>query len=157
QIRVPTLIVHSRDHMLYRIGHARYLAEAIAGARYCEIPSADHWPLNDALYAEIEEFVTGVRPAPEPDRVLATLLVTDLVGSTEKAAALGDHGWRNVLDAHDRIQRECVTTHRGRIVDWAGDGVLATFDGPARAIRCALAVRAALRPLNLELRAGVHT
>lgn len=157
QIQVPTLIMHSKDHLLYRPDHSHYLAERIAGARYCELPGADHWPLSDALYAEIEEFVTGVRPAPEPDRILATLLFTDLVGSTEKAAALGDRVWRNVLDAHDRIQRECVAAHRGRILNWAGDGVLATFDAPARAIRCAMAVRTALRPLGLELRAGVHT
>jgi len=156
EIEAPTLIVHSRDHLLYRPDHARYLAEHIAHTRYCELPGADHWPLGDTLYAEVEEFVTGMRPAPEPDRVLATVLFTDLVGSTVRAATLGDHGWRRLLDAHDRIQRETVAAHRGRIVDWAGDGVFATFDGPARAIRCAAAVRAALRPLGLELRAGVH-
>jgi class 3 adenylate cyclase len=157
QIKAPTLIMHSKDHVLYRADHARYLAEHIAGARYCELPGADHWPMADALYAEIEEFVTGVRPAPESDRVLATLLFTDLIGSTEKAAELGDRGWRNVLDTHDRIQRQCVAVHRGRIANWSGDGVLAVFDAPARAIRCAIAIRDALRPFGLELRAGVHT
>jgi class 3 adenylate cyclase len=157
RISAPTLLLHSRDHLLYRPAHSQWLAEHIAGARYVELPGADHWPLGDELYAEIEEFVTGVRPEPEVDRVLATLLFTDLVGSTEKAVALGDHKWRNLLDAHDRIQREQVAAHRGRIIDWAGDGVLSAFDAPARAIRCAVAVRNALRPLGLEIRAGVHT
>ena len=156
QIKAPTLIVHSKNHLLYRPGHARYLAERIAGARDLEMPGADHWLLADALYAEIEEFITGVRPAPEPDRILATLLFTDLVGSTEKVAAMGDRGWRKLLDAHDRVHRECVASHRGRIVNWTGDGALATFDAPTRAIRCALAIHAALLPLGLELRAGMH-
>lgn len=157
QIKVPTLVVHSKDHMIYRTDHARYLAERISGSRYCELPGSDHWPLSDSLYAEIEEFVTGQRPAPEPDRILATLLFTDIVGSTEKVVAMGDQGWRNVLDAHDRILRDCVAAHGGRIANWAGDGVLATFDAPTRAIRCAIALRTAMQPLGLELRAGVHT
>jgi class 3 adenylate cyclase len=157
RIRAPTLIVHSIDHALYRLDHARYLCEHIANARLRELPGADHWPLGDALPAEIEEFITGVRPAPEPDRMLTTLLFTDIVDSTTKAAALGDHAWRSLLDTHDRIQRECVAAHGGRIVDWAGDGVFATFDSPVRALRCATALRSALRPLHIELRAGVHT
>lgn len=157
QIRTPTLALHSKHHLLYRPDLSRFLVEHIAGARYCELPGADHWPLGDELYAEIEEFVTGARPAPEPERILTTLLFTDLVGSTEKAEAMGDRAWRNVLDAHNRILQECVAGHRGRIMNWAGDGMVATFDGPARAIRCAIAARAALKPLGLELRAGVHT
>jgi class 3 adenylate cyclase len=157
QIKVPTLIVHSKDHMLFRADHARYLNECIAGSRYCELPGSDHWPLSDLLYAEIEEFVTGQRPAPEPERILATLLFTDIVGSTEKVTAIGDSGWRNVLDAHDCILRDCVARYGGRIANWAGDGVLATFNTPTRAIRCAMALHTAIQPLGLELRAGVHT
>jgi class 3 adenylate cyclase/pimeloyl-ACP methyl ester carboxylesterase len=157
KIRAPTLLLHSKYHLLYRPDHSRYLAEHIAGARYVELPGADHWPLGEELYADIEEFVTGKRPVPEPERILATLLFTDLVGSTQKAEAMGDKLWRNLLDSHDRILRDCVATHRGQVMNWAGDGMVAKFDGPARAIRCAIAARQALQRLGLEIRAGVHT
>jgi class 3 adenylate cyclase len=157
RITVPTLLLHSKDHLLYRPALSQYLAEHIAGAVYREVPGTDHWPIGEDVWSSIQEFITGERPAPEMERELMTLLFTDLVGSTEKAATLGDHAWRNVLASHNRIQKEQVAAHRGRIIDWAGDGVLATFDAPARAIRCAVAVRAALRPLGLDIRAGVHT
>ena len=156
-IKVPTLLLHSKYHLLYRPDLSRFLAEQIAGSRYVELPGADHWPLGEELYVEIEEFVTGKRPAPEPERILATLLFTDLVGSTQRAEVMGDRLWRNLLDSHDRILRECVANHRGQVMNWAGDGMVAKFDGPARAVRCAIAARAALQRLGLEVRAGVHT
>ena len=106
---------------------------------------------------EIEEFLTGERPVPEIDRVLATVLFTDIVGSTERAAALGDHAWRSLLDAHHEVARRELERHRGREVEFVGDGLLATFDGPARAIRCACAIAEGVRALGVEIRAGLHT
>ena len=111
----------------------------------------------DEIVDEIEEFLTGVRPAPSPDRVLATVLFTDLVGSTARAQALGDAAWASVLASHNEAVRRELTRFSGEEIDTAGDGFLAAFDGPARAIRCALAIREALRPLGLDVRAGVHT
>jgi class 3 adenylate cyclase len=109
------------------------------------------------MLGEIEEFLTGVRPLPEVDRVLATVLFTDIVGSTERAAALGDRAWRELLDAHHDVARREIARHRGRLVELVGDGLLATFDGPARAIRCAGAIRDGVRRLGLDVRAGLHT
>ena len=124
-----------------------------------ELEGDTHFPWVDAdqILDEIEEFLTGVRRGPEPDRVLATVLFTDLVGSTERAAELGDRRWRAVLEKHHDVVRRELARWRGREVDTAGDGFLATFDGPARAIRCARGIVAAVRALGFEIRAGVHT
>jgi class 3 adenylate cyclase len=132
----------------------------IPGARFVELPGHDHLPWvgdQDAVLDEVEEFLTGARRGPEPDRVLTTVLFTDVVASTERAAEMGDRAWRELLDDHHRAVREALERFRGHEVDTAGDGFLATFDGPARAIRCALSVVQALRGLSLEIRAGVHT
>ncbi len=159
-IRVPTLILHSVGDQVCHVENARYLARTIPGARYVELPGADHVmyaELADLALAEIREFLTGVREGPEPDRVLATVLFTDLVGSTERAAELGDRRWRELLEAHHAAVRRDLERFGGREIDTAGDGFLAGFDGPARAIRCARAVVDAVSALGLEVRAGVHT
>jgi pimeloyl-ACP methyl ester carboxylesterase len=159
-VAVPTLVVHAAGDRLVPAEHGRYIAEHIPGARYVELPGRDHWPFwgnADALLDEVQEFLTGVRPGPEPDRVLATVLFTDLVGSTERAAALGDRGWRDLLERYHAVARRQLERFRGREVDTAGDGMFATFDGPARAIRCASAIAAAALPLGVEVRAGLHT
>ena len=140
-IRVPTLILFRRDTVGRPLETARYLASRIQGAKLVELPGVDlaHWyGDSDGFADEIEEFITGVRHAPESDRVLATLLFTDIVGSTERAADLGDRRWAELLDAHhDAVRRE-LDRYRGREIETAGDGFLATFDGPARAVRCAM-------------------
>lgn len=159
-IRVPTLVVHRADATLVPPGHGRYLAERIADARYVELPGEDVliWAGDqDGLVAEIQEFITGERPALEPDRVLATVLFTDIVGSTDRASELGDRRWRGVLDEHNRIVRRQLERFQGREVKATGDGFLAIFDGSARAIRCAEAIRDAVRALEIEVRAGLHT
>jgi class 3 adenylate cyclase len=159
-IRVPTLIVHRTGDRMARAGQARYMAEQIPGAKYVELPGDDHIPWvgdADAIVDEVEEFLTGARPGAEPDRVLATVLFTDVVGSTERAAELGDRRWRDLLDSHHAVVRKELSRFRGREVSTAGDGFLATFDGPARAIRCAGAITEAVKPLGLEVRAGLHT
>jgi class 3 adenylate cyclase len=159
-VRVPTLILHAVGDPICHVENARFLARNIPGARYRELPGADHPPWGDqadVVLAEIREFLTGVREAPEPDRVLATVLFTDLVGSTERARELGDRRWREVLELHhDAVRRE-LARFRGREIDTAGDGFLAAFDGPARAIRCARAVVEGADTLGLGMRAGVHT
>jgi pimeloyl-ACP methyl ester carboxylesterase len=140
-IHVPTLILHRQADQVIPVEHARYLAGQIPNARLVELPGDDHlvWVGDaDAVLAEVEEFRTGTRPPPEPDRVLATVLFTDLVDSTAKAAALGDRRWRAQLDAYQGLVRGELTRQRGREIDTAGDGFFAVFDGPARAIRCAL-------------------
>jgi len=142
------------------VEEARWIAGQIAGAKYVELPGDDHlvWIGDtDALLDEVEEFLTGVRPRPEPDRLLATVLFTDIVGSTEKAAALGDRRWRELLEEHHGLVRRELDRFRGREIDTAGDGFFASFDGPARAVRCACAIREALKELGLEVRAGLHT
>jgi class 3 adenylate cyclase len=159
-ISVPTVVMHRTGDLDANVEEGRYIACRIPNARFVEFPGADHswWTQDrDAILDEIEELVTGMRPAPEPNRVLATVLFTDIVGSTERAAALGDRRWRELLSGHDAAVRRELERFRGREVDTAGDGFLATFDGPGRAVRCAVAVRDALRLLGLELRAGVHT
>jgi pimeloyl-ACP methyl ester carboxylesterase len=159
-ISVPTLIVHRTGDRVMNTEEARYMAERIAGARLALLPGDDHLPWvadQDDVLDEIEEFVTGTRPVHEPDRVLATVLFTDIVGSTERAAHLGDRRWGQVLQEHHHTIRRELDRYRGREVDTAGDGFLATFDGPARAIRCARAMCDALRTLGLEIRAGIHT
>jgi class 3 adenylate cyclase len=154
------LILHSIGDRALDVRGSRYMAERIAGAKLVELPGGDHVPWGedaDAIVDEIEEFLTGVRHGPEPDRVLATILFTDIVGSTERAAALGDRRWRDLLEGHHEVVRRELGRFRGREIDTAGDGFLATFDGPARGVRCARAVSEAVRPLGIEVRAGLHT
>ena len=159
-IRVPTILIYRTDDADVHVDEGRYIAERIPGARFVEVPGADHsmWTGDaTAILDEIEEFLTGVRRGPEPDRVLATVLFTDVVGSTELATRLGDRAWRDLLGRHHAAVRRELGRWRGREVDTAGDGFLATFDGPARAIRCAAAVVDAIRGFGMEIRAGVHT
>jgi pimeloyl-ACP methyl ester carboxylesterase len=159
-ISVPTLILHRTGDRLTRIEGARYLATRIPGAKYIELPGDDHLPWlgeADALVAEIQEFLTGVRPEAEVDRVLATVMFTDIVGSTERAAALGDARWRDLLTSFHELVRRETTRFRARIIDTAGDGVLGSFDGPARAIRCASAIRTGANALGIKVRSGLHT
>ncbi|MGI8554289.1 MAG: adenylate/guanylate cyclase domain-containing protein [Dehalococcoidia bacterium] len=159
-IRVPTIILHRADDRSISVEEGRYLAAEIPGAKSVELPGCDHLDSTgdaDAILDEVEEFLTGMRHAPEPDRVLATLLFTDIVGSTERVVALGDHRWRELKEQHYTLVRRELARYRGQEVDTAGDGFFATFDGPARAVRCAVAVRDAVRSLGLEIRAGVHT
>jgi class 3 adenylate cyclase len=159
-IRVPTLVLHRAGNRFIGVEHGRYLTSHIANARFVEVPGDDHLfhvGETELMLGEIEEFLTGVRSVPDVDRVLATVLFTDIVGSTERLAALGDRAWRALLDAHHDVVRRELARHRGREVEFAGDGMLATFDGPARAIRCACAIAAAVRPLGIEIRAGLHT
>ena len=159
-IRVPTLVIHRSGDRVIPVESGRYLAEHIPDAKYVEVPGHDHFPFvgdMDAIVDEIEEFLTGSRRAREPDRVLATVLFTDIVGSTERATELGDRRWRELLDEHHRLVRAELERARGKEIRISGDGFLATFDGPARAIRCACAIRDAVRGLGLEVRAGLHT
>lgn len=158
-IHVPTLIVHTADDEICHVGNARWLAANLPGARYVELPGADHVPWWDPepTLAEIREALTGAREAEEPDRVLASVLFTDIVASTRRMSQLGDDRWRDVLEQHHAIVRTELERYRGREVDTMGDGFLAVFDGPARAIRAARAIVAAVRVLGLEIRAGVHT
>jgi class 3 adenylate cyclase len=161
-IDVPTLIIHRRDVVapFLEVGHGRYLGEHIPGAKYVELPGADavYW-VGDTrdLLDEIEEFVTGARGGSGTERVLATILFTDIVGSTDRAAQLGDGRWRDLLDRHDRRVRTQIGRFRGHEVNTAGDGFLATFDSPSRAIECARAIRESLQPLGIDIRAGIHT
>jgi class 3 adenylate cyclase len=159
-VRVPTLVVQRRDDAFVRREHGRYLAEHIPAARLVELPGSDYLYFvgdSEALLDEIQEFLTGVREAPEPDRVLATVMFTDIVGSTEQAASLGDRAWRDLVERHHATVRHQLNRFRGREVDTAGDGFFATFDGPARAIRCAEAIRDAVRELGIDVRIGLHT
>ncbi|HEY7732740.1 MAG TPA: adenylate/guanylate cyclase domain-containing protein [Gaiellaceae bacterium] len=157
---LPVRVVHAAGDLLVDAGHSRYLAERVRGATLVELPGADHWPFADnadALVAEVEELVTGSRSLPEPDRVLTTLMFTDVVGSTELAASLGDRRWAEVLEDHRALLRREVERFGGREVDIVGDGSLARFDAPTRAIQCAMAARDAVRALGIDLRAGIHT
>ena len=159
-ISVPTLVVQLSDDPITPPPAGRYLAEHIADAVYRELPGTDHIIFSqngDAVVDEIEEFLTGARRSAELDRVLATLLFTDIVGSTARAAELGDRRWRELLDEHDAIVRRQLDRFGGREIDTAGDGFFAAFDGPGKAIRCAGAIGEALAPLDLRVRAGVHT
>ena len=159
-ISVPTLVLHRRDDKAIDIRHSRYMAEHIPGARYVELEGRDNLLVvgdSEQVLAEIERFLTGTHTPPEPDRVLATVMFTDIVGSTETAARLGDRAWRELLARHDELSRAQLARYRGRAVKSLGDGFLATFDGPARAIRCALELRDSVRELGVELRAGLHT
>jgi pimeloyl-ACP methyl ester carboxylesterase len=157
-IRVPTLVLHRADEVLAQASH--YVGERIPGARIVELPGSDHMPWlgdQDGPLDEIEEFLTGVRPHPALDRVLATVLFTDIVGSTELAADLGDRRWRELLEQHNTLVRLQLERFRGRELSTAGDGFLATFDGPARAIACAVSIRDRARALGLQIRFGLHT
>jgi class 3 adenylate cyclase len=159
-IRVPTLILHRTGDRDANVEEGRWIASRISGARFVELPGYDHLPWvgdQDALLDEVEEFLTGVRRGPDPNRILATVLFTDIAGSTELAARLGDRAWRELLEMHHLLVRKELVRFRGREVDTAGDGFLALFDGPTRAMRCALAIRDAVRHLGMEIRAGVHT
>jgi len=159
-VQVPTLVLHARGDAFVRAEHGRYLAEHIPGAGYVEVDSADHLPYlaaGDAIVAETREFLTGVREPAEPDRVLATVLFSDIVSSTEQASTVGDRRWRDTLDAHDAAVRRQLERFRGREVKSTGDGFLATFDGPARAIRCGWAIREATRAAGVDVRVGLHT
>jgi class 3 adenylate cyclase len=159
-IRVPTLVLHRKNDSFIKIEHSRYIAERIPGARYVELDGTDNmFSVGDteALIGEIEEHLTGARHAREPDRMLATVMFTDIVDSTRRAAEMGDRSWRFLLERHDALFRQALERHRGREVKRTGDGFLATFDGPARAIRCAASVAEAMGSLGLEVRAGLHT
>jgi pimeloyl-ACP methyl ester carboxylesterase len=159
-IRVPTLVLHQSDDAAVPPDSDRYMAQNIPGARYVEMPGTHHWPWmgdSEALLGEVQEFLTGVRPAPEPDRVLATVLFTDIVASTERAVKVGDRRWRDLLDSYYALARRDLGRFRGREIKTTGDGFLATFDGPARGIRCACAISDEAGRLGLPIRAGLHT
>jgi class 3 adenylate cyclase len=158
-VQAPTLLLHRRGDFV-PIEGARYMAERIPGARMIEMEGEDHWPWiddPDEVCDHIEEFVTGARRVPEPDRMLATVLFTDIVASTERAAEIGDRRWRELLEAHEESFRRELERQGGQEVKTTGDGFLATFDGPARAIRCAKAAASAIRALGINIRAGIHT
>jgi class 3 adenylate cyclase len=159
-IDVPALVLHRTDDAVVRAAQGKFLADQIPNARFVGVPGGDHliWTEDqDSLLDEIEEFLTGSRRAHEPERALATVLFTDIVSSTETAARLGDRRWRDLLERHDAIVRRQLAVHRGREVKTMGDGFLATFDGPARAIRCAGTISEAVHEIELEVRAGIHT
>jgi class 3 adenylate cyclase/esterase/lipase len=158
-IRVPSLVLHRTGDPRVNVEAGRYLANHIPGAKYVELPGEDHVPfdITDLLVDEVEEFLTGSRSEVEVDRVLATVLFTDIVDSTKRAAELGDRQWRALLDRHDAAARSQIGRFRGHEVKSLGDGFLATFDGPARAVRCAAAIAGSVQPLGLTVRSGLHT
>lgn len=159
-IRVPTLVLHRTGDRRIEIGGGRYLAERIPNARFVELPGADHlvWVGDaDAVVNEVEEFLTGARHTAEPTRILATVLFTDMVESTSRAVQLGDARWRALISDHDRLVRGELARFRGREIDRRGDGFLAIFDGPARAIRCAFSIVDRVHELGIQVRAGLHT
>jgi class 3 adenylate cyclase len=158
-INVPTLVLHRAGNLHYRAPMGRYLAEHIPGATYVELPGADWYPPfvdADPVLDRIEEFLTGDRPEPADDRILATVLFTDIVASTDAAARLGDRRWLDLKDAHDALVRAQLERYRGKEMATTGDGFLAIFDGPARAVRCAWETASAVRTLGIEIRAGLH-
>jgi pimeloyl-ACP methyl ester carboxylesterase len=159
-ISVPTLVLHRTGDLDANIEEGRWIASQIPGAKLVELPGNDHLPWvgdQDSVLDEVERFLTGRLAPAEPDRVLATILVTDIVGSTERASKLGDRAWAGLLDRHHAIVREQLQAFRGEEVDTAGDGFLATFDGPGRAIRAAVAIRDGLRESGIPVRCGLHT
>jgi class 3 adenylate cyclase len=159
-VRVPTLVLHHRDDPFITPAMGKLIADIISDAKYIELPGRNMYhfvePWRES-FQEIHEFLTGHQPDVEEDRVLATVLFTDIVDSTRMAADIGDSNWRALLDAHDAVVRSQLARFRGREVNTSGDGFLATFDGPQRAIRCAMAIRDAVQPLGIEVRAGLHT
>jgi len=160
-IHVPTLILHRVGDAFVPVACGRYLAQNIPGARFVELPGTDHSVIDnetqDVIADHIEEFITGERHRGDPDRVLATVMFTDIVGSTQRAAEMGDSRWRQLLEDWYTIMRKELSAFRGREIDTAGDGLLATFDGPARAIRCACSMRERVHALGLQVRTGLHT
>ncbi|MFE5673314.1 adenylate/guanylate cyclase domain-containing protein [Agromyces sp. NPDC056523] len=159
-IKAPTLVVQKAGNRHYRPPMGRYLAEHIPGAKYVEVPGADWYPAfvdSDGILDAVEEFLTGDRPAPADDRVLATVLFTDIVGSTDAAVRLGDQRWLELKTAHDELVRAQLERYRGREIATTGDGFLAIFDGPARAVRCATDIAAAVPSLGIDIRAGLHS
>ncbi|NIM28309.1 MAG: alpha/beta fold hydrolase [Gammaproteobacteria bacterium] len=159
-IGIPTLILHRAGDRLIDVGNSRYMAEHIPGAKYVELEGSDHLPwFGDASapLGEIQEFLTGVRPTEDYERILTTVLLTDVVGSTAKAASIGDAQWRNQLEAFYQSVRQELARFRGTLIRTTGDGVLATFDGPARAVRCGMAICRKARSVGLEARVGIHT
>ena len=159
-IRVPTVVVQHADDMFMTPAHGKYVADHIPDAKYVELPGRNMWhfvePWRES-FQEVAQFLTGEQPDVADDRVLATVLFTDIVDSTRRAAEMGDRDWHALLDAHDAIVRSQLARFRGREVNTSGDGFLAMFDGPQRAIRCAMAIRDAVQPLGIEVRAGLHT
>src|SRR5262245_6264298 len=159
-VRVPTLLLHRTDDDAANVEASRYMAERIPGARFVELPGADHLPFlgdADTVLDLTQEFLTGTMPTHEPDRVLATIMFTDIVDSTVRAAELGDRRWKETVEAHNDAIRRSLSLNRGREVRFTGDGFLATFDGPARAVRCADQIRREVASLGLDLRIGLHT
>jgi class 3 adenylate cyclase/pimeloyl-ACP methyl ester carboxylesterase len=159
-IHVPTLILHRRGDRDVRVENGRYLAQNIVGAKLVEFEGDDHWPFAgdyDSILNEVQEFLTGTRPPAKVDRMLATILFTDVVGSTKKISEEGDRSWRLLLKKHNEIIRKELARFQGREVKTVGDGFLATFDGPARAVRCACSIRDELRSIGISIRAGLHT
>jgi class 3 adenylate cyclase len=159
-IHAPTLVLHRSNVQFIPVQHGRYLAEHIPGAKLVELPGVEGplvWEMPELTLDRVQEFLTGVGRVAEPTRVLSTVLFTDIVGSTERVAALGDRRWREVLNVHDELARRLVEEFGGRLVKTTGDGILATFDGPGRAIRCAAALRDELAGVGVRIRAGLHT
>ena len=159
-VGVPALVLQANGDRDVRVEEGRYLASHIPGARYVELPSGDHlWYVSHEaeIIGEIQEFLTGARSAPDADRFLATVLFTDIVNGTAKAAELGDRAWRALVERHHQVVRTHLARFRGQEIDTAGDGFYASFDGPARAVRCGIAVRDAVGDLGIAIRAGVHT
>jgi class 3 adenylate cyclase len=158
-IHVPTLVMHRMGDMVASVDGARYIARSIRGARFLEFPGQDHvfFADEDDVFAALEEFVTGRPARPSSDRMLATMLFTDIVGSTEQAAGAGDRKWKELLDAHYDVARRLLERYEGRLVKTMGDGLLARFDGPGRAMRCALAIVERAGSMGIKIRAGLHT
>ena len=158
-IRVPTLVLHRRNDRAIPIAEGKYIADHVPGAKFIELPGADHWPWigDDRAIEEIQEFLTGMREQAEPDRVLATVMFVDIVGSTKRAADLGDRRWADLLESFYAVVRTELARYRGREIDTAGDGFFVTFDGPARAIRCATALVQVVGTIGMEIRVGIHT
>jgi hypothetical protein len=159
-IQAPTLILHRQDHGFIPIEHARYIAEHLSEAKLVELPGADAllmWETPELALDQVEAFLTGIHRTAEPRWVLATVLLTDIVNSTAQASRVGDRRWRDVLDVHDELARRLVEEAGGQVIKTTADGVLATFDGPGRGIRCAMTLREVLGKIGLQVRAGVHT
>jgi class 3 adenylate cyclase len=158
-IRVPTLVLHRKDNPYMRVENGRYLAEHIRDALFVELDGGDHFFHSGDIVTmldEVQKFLTGTKEVPDYDRILATVLFTDIVGSTSHAERVGDKAWKELLKRHHAIVRQELDRFRGQEIDTAGDGFFATFDGPARGVRCALAIRDLVGSLGIEIRAGLH-